>query len=101
MEIGGGSVRIHDPALQEYIFREILELEEEEMARFGHLLQALKFGAPPHGGIALGTSAPRRVTRFSAELFYVDHRPRQARLDLVRYPVHQGRDCVPQDERRV
>jgi aspartyl-tRNA synthetase len=63
MEIGGGSVRIHDPALQEYIFREILELEEEEMARFGHLLQALKFGAPPHGGIALGTFAPRRVTR--------------------------------------
>ncbi|KAJ9091071.1 hypothetical protein QFC20_007746 [Naganishia adeliensis] len=54
MEIGGGSVRIHDPALQEYIFREILELEEEEVARFGHLVQALKFGAPPHGGIALG-----------------------------------------------
>lgn len=55
MEIGGGSVRIHDPALQEYILREILELEEDEIARFGHLLQALKFGAPPHGGIALGT----------------------------------------------
>ncbi|KAI5450214.1 aspartate--tRNA ligase msd1 [Naganishia albida] len=54
MEIGGGSVRIHDPALQEYILREILELEEDEIARFGHLLQALKFGAPPHGGIALG-----------------------------------------------
>ncbi|KAJ9107139.1 hypothetical protein QFC19_002799 [Naganishia cerealis] len=54
MEIGGGSVRIHDAKLQEYIFREVLELEESEMERFGHLLQALKFGAPPHGGIALG-----------------------------------------------
>ncbi|KAJ9095328.1 hypothetical protein QFC21_005694 [Naganishia friedmannii] len=54
MEIGGGSVRIHDAKLQEYIFREVLELEEHEIERFGHLLQALKFGAPPHGGIALG-----------------------------------------------
>ncbi|KAJ9111255.1 hypothetical protein QFC22_006555 [Naganishia vaughanmartiniae] len=53
MEIGGGSVRIHDAKLQEYIFREVLELEEHEIERFGHLLQALKFGAPPHGGIAL------------------------------------------------
>jgi hypothetical protein len=54
MEIGGGSVRIHDAQLQEYILREVLELEDHEIDRFGHLLQALKFGAPPHGGIALG-----------------------------------------------
>ncbi|GHJ89423.1 hypothetical protein NliqN6_5825 [Naganishia liquefaciens] len=54
MEIGGGSVRIHDAQLQEYILREVLELEDHEVDRFGHLLQALKFGAPPHGGIALG-----------------------------------------------
>jgi aspartyl-tRNA synthetase len=56
MEIGGGSVRIHDAQLQEYILREVLELEDHEIDRFGHLLQALKFGAPPHGGIALGKS---------------------------------------------
>ena len=54
MEVGGGSVRIHDAKLQEYIFEKVLELDEKEIARFGHLLQALKFGAPPHGGIALG-----------------------------------------------
>ena len=63
MEIGGGSVRIHDAELQEYIFREVLELEEQEIERFGHLLQALKFGAPPHGGIALGTSQPAWQSR--------------------------------------
>jgi aspartyl-tRNA synthetase len=54
MEIGGGSVRIHDAKLQEHVFEQVLELDEKEIARFGHLLQALKFGAPPHGGIALG-----------------------------------------------
>ncbi|GFZ50650.1 hypothetical protein JCM24511_08408 [Saitozyma sp. JCM 24511] len=53
-EIGGGSVRIHDPKLQEYVMREVLQLTPEEMGRFSHLLQALKCGAPPHGGIALG-----------------------------------------------
>jgi aspartyl-tRNA synthetase len=58
MEIGGGSVRIHDAQLQEYILREVLELEDHEIDRFGHLLQALKFGAPPHGGIALGKFIP-------------------------------------------
>ncbi|RXK37660.1 aspartate-tRNA ligase [Tremella mesenterica] len=53
-EIGGGSVRIHDSYLQEYILREVLKLNQDEISRFSHLLQALKFGAPPHGGIALG-----------------------------------------------
>lgn len=53
-EIGGGSVRIHDPELQRHVMSEILKLEPEEMARFDHLLKALQYGAPPHGGIALG-----------------------------------------------
>lgn len=69
MEIGGGSVRIHDAELQEYIFREVLELEEHEIERFGHLLQALKFGAPPHGGIALGTFLIARSASASKYLF--------------------------------
>ncbi|KZO93289.1 hypothetical protein CALVIDRAFT_486155, partial [Calocera viscosa TUFC12733] len=54
VEIGGGSVRIHDAKLQEWIMREILKLSEDEVGRFSHLLQALRSGAPPHGGIALG-----------------------------------------------
>ena len=53
-ELGSGSIRIHDAALQERIFR-LLGIGDEEMRqKFGHLLQALRAGAPPHGGIALG-----------------------------------------------
>ncbi len=54
VELGGGSIRIHDPELQQRMFRR-LGLPDEEIAdRFGHLIQALGYGAPPHGGIALG-----------------------------------------------
>jgi len=47
-------VRIHDAGLQEYVMREVLQLDDDEISRFAHLLQALRFGAPPHAGIALG-----------------------------------------------
>ncbi|KZT32123.1 hypothetical protein SISSUDRAFT_1067175 [Sistotremastrum suecicum HHB10207 ss-3] len=54
VEIGGGSVRIHDPKMQEYIMVDVLQLSISERESFDHLLQALRSGAPPHGGIALG-----------------------------------------------
>ena len=53
-EIGGGSIRIHDSSLQKQIFRILTIGDKEAEARFGFFLEALQYGAPPHGGIALG-----------------------------------------------
>jgi len=53
-ELGGGSIRIHDPEFQARMFRTLGLPESEIQSRFSHLIRALEFGAPPHGGLAIG-----------------------------------------------
>ena len=54
VEVGGGSIRIHDPELQDKMFRILGFTEERAQEQFGFLMNAFKYGAPPHGGLAYG-----------------------------------------------
>jgi len=83
-EIGGGSIRIHDAALQSRMFKRLGIDEEEAKLRFGFFLDALEYGTPPHGGIALGLDRIVAILAGEASIREVIAFPKTANaLDLM------------------
>jgi aspartyl-tRNA synthetase len=84
MELGGGSIRIHEAALQKRMFNALQIPEDSAQEQFGHLLRAFSFGAPPHGGLALGLDRLAMLICKAASIREVIAFPKNARaLDLM------------------
>ena len=83
VELGGGSIRIHDQELQQRIFRLLGMDDETARKRFGFLLEAFKYGAPPHGGIALG------LDRLTAMLLGLEDI-----REVIAFPKTQKASCL-------
>ena len=85
-EIGGGSVRIHNPALQETMFRILGISREEANLKFGFFLEALRYGAPPHAGIALGFDRLAAILTGSESI-----------REVIAFPKTQTASCLLSD----